>query len=277
MLGAFAGDIIGSIYERYNIKSKDFTLFTEMNRFTDDSVMTAAIAEACCSYGKKGSKRSFKKDCIKNMKNYGLSHINAGYGGTFIKWLLSKSTSPYNSFGNGSAMRVSPVGWTAKSLAEAEELAKISAEVTHNHPYGIAGAQAVAAAIFLLKNGSSKEELRKYIESKYYDLNFTIDEIRDSYEFDVTCQGSVPQAIVAFLDADSFEDTIRNAISIGGDSDTIGAIAGSIAEAYYGVPEEIKKQVINYLDEPLLQSLNSFYTQIVNKNISDERYNSKNR
>lgn len=277
MLGAFAGDIIGSIYEGYNIKRKDFELFTDMNRFTDDSVMTAAIAEACCSYEKKGSKRDFKKDCINNMKKYGLSHINAGYGGTFIKWLLSKSTSPYNSFGNGSAMRVSPVGWTAKSLDEAEELAKISAEVTHNHPYGIAGAQAVAAAIFLLRNGSSKEEVRDYIKSKYYDLDFTIDEIRDSYEFDVTCQGSVPQAIVSFLDANSFEDTIRNAISIGGDSDTIAAIAGSIAEAYYGVPEEIKRQVVSYLDASLLQSLNSFYAQIVNKKIDDERYNNMSR
>lgn len=271
MLGAFAGDIIGSVYEKYNIKSKKFELFTDMNRFTDDSVMTAAIANACCSYEKRKSKSSFKKDCIRNMKELGLSHINAGYGGTFIKWLVSDSCDPYNSFGNGSAMRVSPVGWVANSLHEAEKLAKCSAEVTHNHPYGIAGAQAVAAAIFLLRNGASKEDVRKYIEKKYYNLDFTIDEIRDYYEFDVTCQGSVPQAIVAFLDSLSFEDTIRNAISIGGDSDTIAAIAGSMAEAYYGVPEDIKRQVISYLDEPLLQSLNSFYSQVVSKNVSEEK------
>lgn len=277
MLGAFAGDIIGSIYERYNIKTKKFELFTEYNRFTDDSVMTAAIANACCIYNQNKNKRKFKKECIKNMKALGLSHINAGYGGSFIKWLISKQEKPYNSFGNGSAMRVSSVGWVAQTLTETEKLAKISAEVTHNHPYGIAGAQAVAAAIFLLRNGSSKEEVRDYIKSKYYDLDFTIDEIRDSYEFDVTCQGSVPQAIVSFLDANSFEDTIRNAISIGGDSDTIAAIAGSIAEAYYGVPEEIKRQVVSYLDASLLQSLNSFYAQIVNKKIDDERYNNMSR
>lgn len=269
MLGTFAGDIAGSIYEGYNIKSKEFELYTNMNCFTDDSVLTAAIGNACCKYKENKDKELFRENCIKELKKMGISHIRAGYGGTFIRWLLSDQITPYNSFGNGSAMRVGPVGWTAESLEEAEELAKISAEVTHNHPYGIAGAQAVAATIFLLRNGATKKEVKDYIESKYYNLDFKLDDIRPTYQFDVTCQGSVPQAIVSFLESTSFEDTIRNAISIGGDSDTIAAIAGSMAEAYYGIPDEIKEKVVNYLDKSLTTSLNNFNSKIINNQDND--------
>lgn len=266
MIGAICGDIIGSIYERENTKSKKFQLFGEGNCFTDDSVMTCAIANACYEYSNNKDKDKFKKDCIFYMQKLGLSHINAGYGGTFIYWLVTKNPSPYNSFGNGSAMRVSPVAYVAETLEEAENLAKISASVSHNHPEGIKGAKAVAGSIWLLLNGSSKEDIRNYINKNYYNLNFSIDSIRDKYVFDVTCQGSVPQAIEAFLESESFEDAIRLAISLGGDSDTIAAITGSLAEACYSVPENIKNQALRYLDDELLSTLKLFYEiKVVNK------------
>ena len=259
MLGAIIGDIVGSIYEFNNIKTKDFDLFSNEMLFTDDTVMTTAVAEAVMEGGKS---RYF----IEYMKLYGYLYLNKGYGGAFAKWITSKESEPYNSWGNGSAMRVSPCGWIAKlnipieeGLKLTEDLAKKSAEVTHNHPEGIKGAQATAAAIFYMRHGKSKnaiEEyknmLKDYIQSKYeYDLDFTLDEIRPIYTFDVSCQGSVPPSIVSFLESDSFEDAIRNAISIGGDSDTLGAITGSIAEAAYGVPEDIKEKAMNYLDNRL--------------------------
>ena len=264
MLGAYTGDIVGSIYERENKKSKDFSLFTPRNRFTDDSVMTCAVGKACIEYSKTKDLNKFKEDCIKYMQYYGRRHINAGYGGTFIKWLLIYNPPPYNSFGNGSAMRVSPCGWVAESLEEAEKLAEVSASVSHNHPYGIQGAKAIASSIWMLRNGASKENVKEYIEKKYYPLDFTIDGIRKNYVFDVTCQGSVPQAIEAFLEGNDFEDCVRLAISIGGDSDTIGAMAGSLAESYYGVPDEIKEKTISYLDRDLKSCLDEF-EQTVNK------------
>ncbi len=265
MLGAFTGDIVGSIYERENKKSKDFDLFTPNNRFTDDSVMTCAVGKACIEYKKNKDIKAFKENCIKYMQYYGRRHINAGYGGTFIKWLVIDNPPPYNSFGNGSAMRVSPCGWVAESLEESEKLAEVSASVSHNHPYGIQGAQAIAASIWMLKNGYSKENVKEYIEEKYYPLDFTIDGIRKDYQFDVTCQGSVPQAIEAFLEGNNFEDCIRLAISIGGDSDTIGAMTGSLAEAYYGIPKEIKEKTLLYLDKDLKKCLNEFEQTITNK------------
>ena len=259
MLGAIIGDIVGSIYEFNNIKTKNFDLFSSKCRFTDDTVMSFAIAEALMNGGKT-------EDFIRFMKRYGLLYSQAGYGGTFFRWLFSDTTEPYNSWGNGSAMRVSSCGWIAKlsepfedGLKLTEDLAKASAEVTHNHPEGIKGAQATAAAIFYMRHGKSKNTideyknmLKDYIQNKYeYDLDFTLDEIRPIYTFDVSCQGSVPPSIVSFLESDSFEDAIRNAISIGGDSDTLGAITGSIAEAAYGVPEDIKEKAMNYLDNRL--------------------------
>ena len=256
MLGAITGDIIGSIYERNNIKTKQFDLFTDKNRFTDDTVMTFAVAEALMNGGGH-------ENFIRFMKRYGLLYPRAGYGRTFVRWLASDTTEPYNSWGNGSAMRVSSCGWIAnldipieEGLKLTEDLAKKSAEVTHNHPEGIKGAQATAASIFFMRHGKSKnaikeykEKLKDYIKDRFeYDLDFTIDEIRPIYRFDVSCQGSVPPAIVSFLESENFEDAIRNAISIGGDSDTIGAITGSVAEAAYGIPEDIKEKAMSYLD-----------------------------
>lgn len=232
MYGAIIGDTVGSIYERHNIKTKDFPLFSEGSRFTDDTVMTVAVAAALLRYKQDGIDLS--KALVEEMQGFGRKYAGAGYGGMFIRWIFSDDPQPYNSFGNGSAMRVSPCGLIAETLDEAPELAKCSAEVTHNHPEGIKGAQAAAAAVFLAKHGSSKEDIRAYITEHFYPLDFTLDEIRPTYRFDVTCQGSVPQAIEAFLESDSYEDAIRNAISIGGDSDTIAAIAGGIAWAYYG-------------------------------------------
>ena len=256
MLGAITGDIIGSIYEANNIKTKKFDLFTDKNRFTDDTVMTFAVAEALMNGGGD-------ENFIRFMKRYGLLYPRAGYGGTFVRWLASDTTEPYNSWGNGSAMRVSSCGWIAnldipieEGLKLTEDLAKKSAEVTHNHPEGIKGAQATAVSIFFMRHGKSKnaikeykDKLKDYIKDRFeYDLDFTIDEIRPIYRFDVSCQGSVPPAIVSFLESENFEDAIRNAISIGGDSDTIGAITGSIAEASYGIPEDIKEKAMSYLD-----------------------------
>lgn len=248
MLGAIIGDIVGSRFEFDNIKTKDFELFDRECDFTDDTVMTIAIGKALNDY--KGG--DFKKHLVKTMHKVGNRYPDCGYGGLFLDWMIHKETDPYNSCGNGSAMRVSAVGWYVKSIEEAEELAKLTAEVTHNHPEGIKGAQAVAVAIYLARIGEDKEAIKKYIEDNYYTLDFTLDEIRPTYDYEITCQKSVPQAIKAFLEAESFEDTIRNAISIGGDSDTVAAIAGSIAEAYYEIDEEIKETALSYLDDYLL-------------------------
>ncbi len=259
MLGAISGDIIGSIYEINNIKTKQFDLFGAQNCFTDDTVMTCAISCASYEYGIYKDKENFKKQCIYYMQLFGRKYLNAGYGGRFIEWIISPNPEPYYSFGNGSAMRVSSIALVSDSLEEAEELALISASVTHNHPDGIAGAQVIAGSIWLLLNGAKKEDIDKYVQNKYYNLNFTIDEIRKDYQFDVSCKGSVPQAIKAFLESESFEDAIKTAISIGGDSDTIAAITGSLAEAYYGIPVEIYSKGLNYLDADLLNCINRFY------------------
>lgn len=248
MIGAIIGDIVGSRFEFDNIKTKDFELFTRDCDFTDDTVMTLAIAKALA---RRNDSEDFKQTLVRTMHEVGDKYPDCGYGGRFLDWILSESIKPYNSCGNGSAMRVSSVGWYAQNLTETEELAKLSAEVTHNHPEGIKGAQAVAGAIFLARTGESKETIKKYVEH-YYALDFTLDEIRPTYEYEIVCQTSVPQAIQAFLESTSFEDAIRNAISIGGDSDTIGAITGSIAEAYYGVDEELKGTALSYLDDYLL-------------------------
>lgn len=247
MLGAIIGDIVGSRFEFNNLKSKQFDLFTPECSFTDDSVMTLAVAKAICQFEKITDYDAFKNVLIKTMHEVGKKYPRCGFGGNFYRWIMQEKTEAYNSFGNGSAMRVSPAGWYAKSLEEAEALAKATAEVTHNHPEGIKGAVSVAGLIFLAKSGATKNELSEYAK-KFYDIDFTLDEIRSSYRFYEICQKSVPQAIVSFLEADSFEDTIKNAVSIGGDSDTIAAIAGSVAEAFYGVPENIENEALKFLD-----------------------------
>ena len=261
MLGAIIGDIVGSVYEWNNIKTKDFPLFSEKCFFTDDTVMTIAVADALLN---GGTANAF----IDSMKKFGRLYPNAGYGSRFENWLHSDEREPYNSWGNGSAMRVSPCGWFAESLEEAEALAKKSAAVTHNHPEGIKGAQATAAAIYLARNETKKDKIKEYIESKYnYDLSRTLDAIRPSYRFNETCQETVPEAIIAFLESSSFEDAIRNAISLGGDSDTLAAITGSIAEAAYGIPTadfEGTGYVPNGILEKTFQILDDNLASVIN-------------
>lgn len=250
MLGAIIGDVVGSPYEFRSDKTKDFLLFQPSCRPTDDSVMTIAVGCACVS-SNCSDEWEFKQTLIRMMRELGHQYPDAGYGGMFYRWVLGYLDEPYGSYGNGSAMRVSPVAWAVDTLEEVETLAKWSAEITHDHPEGIKGAQAVAAAIFLARTGADKEEIRNYIQENYYNLNFTLDEIRPRYRFDVTCQGSVPQAIVCFLEAEDFEDAIRNAVSLGGDCDTQAAMAGAIAEAYFGIPDDLQEEVFEYIDETL--------------------------
>ncbi len=271
MLGAIIGDIAGSVYEWHNIKTKEFPLFRDDCFFTDDTVMTIAVAEAVMAGGERD-------DFIDAMKKYGRMYPDVGYGGRFRHWLFTDTREPYFSFGNGSAMRVSPCAWmmdcgfcarTGMWPTNARARARLSAEVTHNHPEGIKGALAVTDAIFLCRYyfggycgdyeepinndpAECKRRIRAHIEKEFgYDLSKTLDEIRPTYSFDVSCRGSVPPAIIAFLESTDFEDAIRNAISLGGDSDTIAAITGSIAQAAYGIPDWIREKAISYLDDPL--------------------------
>ncbi len=250
MLGAIAGDIIGSIYEQRPIKTKDFPLFDPHCRFTDDTVLTVAVAEAICSG------RPFRQALLE----FGRRHPGAGFGGSFIRWLQSDDPRPYNSWGNGSAMRVSPVGFAFDSEAEVLEQAGRSAEVSHNHPEGIKGARAAALSIFLARTGRSKEQIRERIEELFgYDLQRSLEDIRPGYFFDVSCQGTVPEAIIAFLEADSYEDAVRNAVSLGGDSDTLACITGGIAEAFYGgLPEAIEQEALSRLTPDLFRVVQDF-------------------
>jgi ADP-ribosylglycohydrolase len=253
MIGAIVGDIVGSIYEFNNIKTKEFQLFGKDCFFTDDTVMTLAVADALLAGGKPD-------DFIDSMKRLGNLYPYSGYGGRFRVWLFSDSREPYNSYGNGSAMRVSPCAWIADSLAEAEALAARSAVVTHDHAEGIKGAQATAAAIYLARTGAGKTDIKSRIEGEYgYDLSRTLDEIRPTYNFNETCQKTVPEAIIAFLESDGFEDAVRNAISLGGDSDTLAAITGSIAEAAYGVPNAIAAEALSFLDDALLSMIKAWH------------------
>ena len=254
MIGAIIGDIAGSIYEFNNIKTTDFPIISDDCFFTDDTVMTFAVAEALIKGGRDAAKT--EKEMAKTMKKYGKMYPDAGYGIRFREWLASSDSKPYESFGNGSAMRVSPVAWYFHSLEKVEKFAEISAKVTHNSEEGIKGAKATAAAIFLARNGRPKDYIKRYIELKYrYDFSKTLDEIRPDYSFDETCQGTVPVALQVFFEAESFEDTLRKAISMGGDSDTLAAIACSVAEGFYPVPEEIKERALAKLDKKLLSML----------------------
>lgn len=256
MIGAIIGDIVGSRFERRSHKSKNFELFTKQCSFSDDTVMSLAICEALMK--SKPDYENLDKQAVLSMRHVGRQYPFCGYGGLFAHWLFSAVPKPYNSFGNGSAMRVSGCGYAGNTIDEVKTLSYAVTKVTHNHPEGIKGAEAIAAAVFLARTGSSMNDIRDYITKNYYPLDFTLDGIRKAYKFDATCQGSVPQALEAFFESTGFEDTVRNAVSIGGDSDTIAAIAGSVAEAYYGVPKEIREQAINYLDSRLLKILNDF-------------------
>ena len=249
IIGAVCGDIIGSIYEFNSTKDPNFKLFTSQSTFTDDTVMTCAVAEWLI----EDSKHSHEQ-LVKIMHRYGEEYPHRGYGGMFKQWLENKWTEPYNSFGNGSAMRVSPVGYYAKSLDEALQLAQISAEVTHNHPEGIIGAQAVAATIFLLRNGEWLEKGKKFLK----EIEKNKVEIFRNYTFDVTCQGSVPEAIYCALPPGDYEDSIRIAISLGGDADTQAAIAGGIAASYSKVPDHILNECLDRLDPPLVDVIDKF-------------------
>ena len=256
MYGAIIGDIVGSRFEFYNIKSKDFELFDRNCEFTDDSVMTIAVAKALVE-SKKKQYQDLEEQLIFWMHEIGKRYPGCGYGGKFYYWIMNNETKPYHSFGNGSGMRTSMCAEIAESLDEALDLAKRCAAVTHTHEEGIKGAQAITAASYLAKSGSDKKEIGDYIRKHFYTIDFTLDEIRKNYHFDVTCQGSVPQAIESFLESESYEDCIRNAISIGGDSDTIAAMAGAIAENYYGLPVGFKEKADAYLDDYLRGAIRS--------------------
>lgn len=256
MLGAIIGDIVGSRFEWNNHRNKEFDLFTTECFPTDDSIMTLSVAKAILESKEDFSDLSEKTENF--MQKIGRNYPDCGYGGNFFNWIFSDNPKPYNSYGNGAAMRVSAVGFVANSLEEAKSLSRKVTEITHNHPEGIKGAEATAVAIYLVKIGKDISEIRDFITKNYYTLDFTLDEIRDTYEFNETSQNTVPQALQAFFESTNFEDAIRNAISIGGDSDTLAAICGGIAEAYYGIPDNIRKQAINFLDEDLLKILIEF-------------------
>ncbi|MDR2828165.1 MAG: ADP-ribosylglycohydrolase family protein [Acholeplasmatales bacterium] len=256
MLGAIVGDVVGSIYEWHNIKTKKFDFLSQRCFFTDDTVMSVSVAKSLLECKKDFSNLSEVTIC--NMRFLGNKYPNAGYGGMFRQWLYNNDLGPYNSYGNGAAMRVSACAWVAKTLKEALNLSQAVTSVTHNHIEGIKGAAATVACIFLARNGKTIKEIKNYIDENYYKMDFTLDDIRDSYSFNESCEKTVPQAIVAFLESISFEDAIRNAISIGGDSDTLAAITGSIAEAYYGIPISIRDEVIKKLDKSLLEIVTKF-------------------
>jgi len=276
MLGSIFGDIAGSVYEFNNIKTTDFDLLSEGTAFTDDSILSIAVADWLMEGNLVKDRLTF------TIKQYArkYSHPMGGYGGRFSQWVTSDNNEPYNSWGNGSAMRVSAVGWAFNSLEETEKIAKLTAEITHNHPEGIKGAQATAAAIYLARTCTTKKEIKSYIEKKYgYDLSRTCDEIRPTYRFNESCQQTVPEAIIAFLDADDFESAIRLAISLGGDSDTLACITGGIAEAFYGMemnlptssdssfsPMNFSELALNKLPIELRQKVEEFYVTTVSRN-----------
>ena len=265
MYGALLGDMIGAPYEfDKGDKTKDFPLFVKDTKFTDDSVMTIAVAEALMGLDKGADEEAVHHAVSKSMRIWGKKYPDAGYGVRFSEWLfLQENPHPYNSWGNGSAMRVSSVGWLFETMEETLKYAKLSAEVTHNHPEGIKGAEATAGAIFMARNGASKDEIKEFIIREFsYNLSRSCDEIRPWYHHVESCQETVPEAIIAFLEGDNFEDVIRTAVSLGGDCDTLTCIAGSIAEAFYGVPDVMRKECRKRLPEDMLKVLNQFEERV---------------
>lgn len=261
MIGAILGDIVGSPYEFDRSKKiKDFgALFIESSEYTDDSVMTIAVADGLMKAGLDADIETIRNAVVKSLKKWGRKYINAGYGQSFIWWLMLEDEQPYGSWGNGSAMRVSPAGWFYDTLERTREVARVTAEVTHNHPEGIKGAEATASAIFMARTGKSKGEIKKYIIDEFgYDLSRTLDEIRPDYHHVESCQQTVPEAITAFLEGNDFEDVVRCAVSLGGDCDTLTCIAAGIAEAFYGVPEEYKKEALSRIEEDMREVYERF-------------------
>lgn len=256
MLGAIVGDVVGSRFEWHNHRNKDFEFFVKDCFATDDSIMTLAVAKAILTSNTNYANLS--EQAINYMQKIGRNYPDCGFGGMFFNWIFSDNPQPYDSFGNGAAMRISAVGFAANSLDQVKEMSKRVTEVSHNHPEAIKGAEATAVAIYLARTGKDISEIQDYIDKNYYSINFTIDEIRDSYQFNETCQETVPQALQAFFESNDFEDAIRNAISIGGDSDTVAAICGGIAEAYYGIPSEIREGTIKFLNQELTEILVEF-------------------
>lgn len=253
MYGAVIGDIVGSRFEfDKGNKSKDFELFENGCVFTDDTIMTVAVAEALLDAGKDADEQCAKINLIRSMKKWGKKYPYAGYGARFISWVLSDDPEPYGSYGNGSGMRVSPVGWLYGTIERTREVARWTAEITHNHPEGIKGAESTAAAIFLARQGASKDDIRDYITSEFgYDLNRTLDDIRPTYHHVEDCMHTMPEAFECFLEAESYEDCLRNVMYIGGDTDTLGAIAGAVAEAFWGIPVKLILKAGEYLNEEI--------------------------
>ena len=268
MLGAIIGDIAGSRFERINHRSKEFEMFDKRCRLTDDSTMSLAVAKSILDCD--GDYETLSCKAVSNMQELGRIYKNAGYGRTFIKWIFSDDPQPYNSFGNGSAMRVGPCGYAAKTLDEARDLSSKVTRISHDHQEGMKGAEVIAAAVFLARTGKSKEEIRAYIQENYYEINFTLDQIRKTYMFDASCQGSVPVALEAFYEATDFEDAIRGAISVGGDSDTIAAMTGAVAEAYFGIPEGLVDSAIEYLDSREMEILYYFEKAYPSKALDED-------
>jgi ADP-ribosylglycohydrolase len=264
MYGAILGDMIGAPYEvDRGRKTKGFPLFISDSQFTDDTVMTLAVAEALMD-SRGSSDDGIRAALIEKMQKWGRRYPHAGYGGMFAQWLRTPSPRPYGSYGNGSAMRVSAAGWLYDTLEETRRIARLTAEVTHNHPEGIKGPEATAAAIFLARTGEDKERIRAYITDQFgYDLSRTCDEIRPAYHHVESCQQTVPEALTAFLEGTSFEDVIRTAVSLGGDCDTLTCIAGGVAEAFYGVPEELKAECRARLPQDLLEVLDRFWDTVL--------------
>ena len=267
MYGAILGDIIGSPFEfDRGDKTKEFDLFSKDCDFTDDSVMTIAVGEALLAVGPEATVKEIEEAVVTNMQDWGKRYPYAGYGGRFRYWLRERNPKPYGSYGNGSAMRVAAVGWLYDSLERTREVARATANVTHNHPEGIKGAEATASAIYMARNGFSKEEIKEYIEREFhYNLNRTLDEIRPGYHMDETCQRTVPEAIIAFLESQDFEDAIRNAVSLGGDTDTLGAITGSIAEAFYGISDVLIAECRSRIDEGLMTDILDEFDHILGR------------
>lgn len=256
MLGAIVGDIVGSVYEFSNHRSKKFELFKPQCFATDDSIMTISIAKAVLESAP--DHHDLADNAVKYMREVGQPYPDCGYGGRFMDWMYSDHPQPYNSFGNGAAMRVSPVAYAAKSIEEVVEMSREVTAVTHNHPEGIKGAEATAVCTWLALHGAEKDRILDVVNNLYYRIDFTLDEIRPTYRFNETCQDTVPQALEAFFESTDFEDAIRNAISVGGDSDTLAAITGAVAGAYYGIPKDIAEKAYSYLDPSLKDILSEF-------------------